>query len=664
MTAGGEEAGGRHARRDELSSHSSEPHVDEPPAPDWGSSTGAGVTAPDESIDPGATQALPVFRREASVESPRVRAVAPRVASALPAIGGEEVRDAPASARANIERRRRAQEDGWPPSSGVRDSASDGAPASEPPSAAPSVSGGTEPDGVSATAHPEQVSAEPGGPQIMADVELVPIGSNGWPRRVPGALLATGGEDVDPGPPAPPAPAPPAGAEAAPATSLDQAFWFGSGSPDVAPPTSSPDVPAAVAPPADVPPAASSSVDVPPPARPPLTPPPVTLRLAAPPSSPTTSVPPMPPLPQAAPGGALVSAGGSPEPDPEPARREVVDAEIIDDPTGEHRAVVDATAAEMVSALTHVAFRDAQTDEWASVSSEAGHPAPGELPTEEPDPGSRPGPGLMEADSWETTSLPVIPDDSYQGRRRRTSTGALTRWLVVIGVVLALSAAVAIPFLMTSGGGGDKQNTDGTRPSDAGLPGVVTTPTPDASDDPYMPIGQASATPSVNPSVAPSASHSAAPSASASASSMALEAESATLAGCAQVRTFSGASGGSIVDRLGDDNDWSGCTGDGVVTFNNVSLEAGNYTVTVYYVFNLTNTDSSRFARLRIDPDGAGSNIDFTRTFARTTTCCQSWTTGRFTVSTGTFDISFTNPGQPNATDRAPAVDRIVIQKV
>jgi hypothetical protein len=316
----------------------------------------------------------------------------------------------------------------------------------------------------------------------------------------------------------------------------------------------------------------------------------------------------------------------------------------------------------MVNALTHIAFREAQTDEWATVPSDvAAQPALGGLSAgAELEAVPRSGPGLMTSDSWETTSLPVIPEDSYQGRRRRSSKGTFGRWFVVIAVVLALCAAIAIPFLITSGGG--KDHADSTpQPSDVGLPGVIPSPTVQASDDPYMPIGAASATPSAVPSSPSSASHSATSSPSASAGSTTLQAESATLSGCAQVRAFSGASGGSIVDRLG--GDWSGCTGDGVVTFNNVSLQAGNYTVTVYYVFGLTNSDPSRFGRLRIDPDGSGSNIDFSRTFQSITTCCQSWTTGRFTVSAGTFDISFTNPGVPGQ-DRAPAVDRIVIQKV
>jgi hypothetical protein len=101
------------------------------------------------------------------------------------------------------------------------------------------------------------------------------------------------------------------------------------------------------------------------------------------------------------------------------------------------------------------------------------------------------------------------------------------------------------------------------------------------------------------------------------------------------------------------------------VTFNNVNLPAGTYRVTVHYVFALrANDDTSRYGRLRIDPDGVGNITDHWNTYPRTTTCCQTWTTGNVTVSAGTFDISFTHPGNISGPDRAPAIDRIVIARV
>ena len=57
------------------------------------------------------TQALPMVRHEGTGESPSVRAVARRVPSALPALGRDEITDAPLSARTTADRRRRAVAD-------------------------------------------------------------------------------------------------------------------------------------------------------------------------------------------------------------------------------------------------------------------------------------------------------------------------------------------------------------------------------------------------------------------------------------------------------------------------------------------------------------------------------------------------------------------------
>jgi hypothetical protein len=142
-----------------------------------------------------------------------------------------------------------------------------------------------------------------------------------------------------------------------------------------------------------------------------------------------------------------------------------------------------------------------------------------------------------------------------------------------------------------------------------------------------------------------------------------LEAESGTRSGCAVLSNFSGASGGQIVDRIGHQDDWTGCSnGNGVLTYTNVNLPAGTFTITIYHVFAQQSGDPSRFARLRLDPTAAGSNIDFDRSYPRTTTI-QGWTTNSFTLSAaGTYTITFSNPGV-SGQDRSPAVDRIVIQQ-
>ena len=121
--------------------------------------------------------------------------------------------------------------------------------------------------------------------------------------------------------------------------------------------------------------------------------------------------------------------------------------------------------------------------------------------------------------------------------------------------------------------------------------------------------------------------------------------------------------GASVVDRIGQENDWQNCSTDGTLTFGGVNLPAGTFTITVHYVFGLNNSDPARDARLRLDPAGSGNNIDLWHNYPRTTSCCQQWTTPSFTVSAGAFAIWFTNPGTDDPNDRAPALDRIVIQQ-
>ena len=71
----------------------------------------AAFAAPDPAATVSTTQPLPMVRHEGLLPpAPPVRAVARRVASALPAIGRDEISDVPASARANADRRRRARE--------------------------------------------------------------------------------------------------------------------------------------------------------------------------------------------------------------------------------------------------------------------------------------------------------------------------------------------------------------------------------------------------------------------------------------------------------------------------------------------------------------------------------------------------------------------------
>jgi hypothetical protein len=296
----------------------------------------------------------------------------------------------------------------------------------------------------------------------------------------------------------------------------------------------------------------------------------------------------------------------------------------------------------------------------------------------------------MVADTWQTEPLPPV-DDEYEGRRRRglRRAGGGSRpgragWLVVLGVVLSLSAAVAVPFIITAPGSSDPLTAPTNRQATTSGPsGVASTganglPIIMAPSETPTPTPGSSATQSVSPSgttvpgtssSGPGPSSAPPPAATTNPPSqppppftLTLEAEAAARAGCAVVRSFNGASGGQIVDRVGHDDDWGSWWGDGVVTFANVSLPAGSYTVTVYHVFNEANSDSSRAGRLRLDASGTSDDRNFDRNYPRTTTV-QGWTTSSFTLSGArTFTITFYNPGV-SGQDRSPALDRITIQQ-
>ncbi len=93
-----------------------------------------------ESSRGSVTQALPLVRRDGTGEPPSVRAVARRVPSALPALGRDEIIDAPHSARITADRRRRAvaesRADASPESNSVQEvstvSAADPAASTDP----------------------------------------------------------------------------------------------------------------------------------------------------------------------------------------------------------------------------------------------------------------------------------------------------------------------------------------------------------------------------------------------------------------------------------------------------------------------------------------------------------------------------------------------------
>ncbi|HEY7226419.1 MAG TPA: fibronectin type III domain-containing protein [Micromonosporaceae bacterium] len=716
-----------------------------------------------------ATQALPMLRRDGDDEPElhSVRAVAKRVPSPLPALGRDEISDLPASARATADRRRRDRETAMGGVTG----------AAEPEAVLPELAAPSEPavlvprqrrepeleqegwavgDGVPRVPVPVGAAAA----EDSGDIELVPLGSRSREVARPSVPAASAGP-----PPAEPPASHSAGRHAATGQPGGHDRPYARGG-EASPPAQ-------------------------PPAPPPPPPPP------PPPAPPVMGQPPDEPEEPHRPAGPSAAALAGPT-----EQVEIVDAEIVDD---RPRPFVGA---------------DIQTDEWQAVPAAAppprppvpepppqarpqqpppiqgppqpappmqGPPQPAPPmqgpPTQGPPHGAgRPamgppppalprrlgprqglpaGPGVLVADTWETAPLPPVGDE-YEGRRRRqrripSSRPSRAGWLVVLGVVLSLSAAVAVPFIIAGNGEAPGDNnalqsqTPGYSPGpDSSYQGVgqlpiimapsatpsgsagSTTPAPDATRStapksstgtpPLPPPGPPSnlatssrttssltlswnassgtvgqyliesclgsectnfvqwgtspvtganvqgLTPGTTYRFRVRATNSGGNSAYSNATSgttfflAELQGESGMPSGCAAVRTVNGASNGRVMDRIGDNNDWTGCfsSSDGVVTFINVNVPAGTFSVTIYYVFNEQNGDSQRLARLRLT--APGTTINFDHTYARTTTV-QSWTTPTFTRAAPTaFTMTYSNPGGPGQ-DRAPALDRIVIQQ-
>jgi hypothetical protein len=344
----------------------------------------------------------------------------------------------------------------------------------------------------------------------------------------------------------------------------------------------------------------------------------------------------------------------------------VVDAEVIDEArdlvvTGGGRPVVaGAVAAEMVSALTEVAFREARADEW--VVAEPGLPDVPASTALEP---VRTGPRVLEADSWDTSVQPLV-DQHYQGRRR-AGAGSARLWIVIGLVVAALAAAITVPFLLTSGsgtpttdrtaGGALPPGIDGNKdisgtsgpgatpsPTVTGIPAVAgASPGVTATADPASPV----------PSAPASGSTSTAPPAGFAPITMEAEAggSKTSWGGTAARSSLAGASGGVVIDRVGEH--WSGSTTDGYVDFRNIVVtDGGSYTVTIYYVYLAAGVDNPR--RLTITANGSGAQ---SQSFSATSTVATR-------VVTVNLQGGIANTIRLTHDDvQSPAIDKIVISK-
>jgi hypothetical protein len=273
--------------------------------------------------------------------------------------------------------------------------------------------------------------------------------------------------------------------------------------------------------------------------------------------------------------GTPVSLGGQVSAPPlmgqPPSVGDVLDAEIVDEPLpAPTRSTVSAAAAEVLTALTEVAFREARTDEWIVGQPELVAPTTGVLAL------VRPGPTLLYADSWQPDDVPLAEHDSYQGRRRAASSARL--WLVIGLVVAALSTAIAVPFLLTSGVPAPltARTPDPTVPSENGEAPAISSESDPPSAQTGLPVIGASPliTPSPTPSPTPPPLL------------LSIQAEqggTATAWGGTAGPPVSFA-GATVIDELGEH--WPGTTIDGWLEFRNITgVAAGPYVLKIYYVY-------------------------------------------------------------------------------
>lgn len=366
---------------------------------------------------------------------------------------------------------------------------------------------------------------------------------------------------------------------------------------------------------------------------------------------------------------------------------EIIEATIVDDPPRPYVAA------------------DAATDEWVTVPPAA--PGPPPLPSAPLPPGSplmgipplaeaagaarlrpagpeplasqpelssptlvldEPGPAVV-ADTWDTAPLPPV-SETYEGRRRRGRRGRRrpATWLVVLGVVLALSAAIGVPFFFA---GGADRNVD-AEPSRRTSGPTATAPSGTPTGLPVIPAPSVVIDASPSPSATPSSggTESATPSGTGTTTtgttpatpatqtsttqpdpnqpapqpfSVSLEAENATVDG-AEVRS-------GVVDFVGD---WPRRR-DGSVEFGNIVVpQAGaQYRLRIWYVYREFTREYPRRISVIVNGELVHTSGDLLYT---STPAALDVTV---TLGSGNNTIRLTHSSRPS-----PAIDRIEITEL
>ena len=248
--------------------------------------------------------------------------------------------------------------------------------------------------------------------------------------------------------------------------------------------------------------------------------------------------------------------------------------------------------------------------------------------TEPPRPPARPGPAMLDADSWEEHAELEATVETYEGRRR--AGGSAVRMWVVLGVVLAgLGAVIAIPLALVANrhhsGPQATATTAGEPTADGTTPAVTLVPATGAAGAPTTP-----------------------PPTTRSTFSVTLEAEGpgTVLSGSARVDEYPGASGGEIVRNVGR---WNGNPGS--IRWSVTLPAAGPYVITIWYV--LSDSEHTRSAQISV------SGVDtVTRSFSGNSDCCSSLSLSPMNLAAGSHTVTIGNPS-----GHAPSIDKIVIAR-
>jgi hypothetical protein len=269
-------------------------------------------------------------------------------------------------------------------------------------------------------------------------------------------------------------------------------------------------------------------------------------------------------------------------------------------------------------------------------------PIPDGQPPEPALPALRPGPAVLDADSWEEHGGPEPIVETYEGRRRAASTSIRT-WVILAAVLLGLGAVVAIPLALVAGRDRpgatavDATRSSGPSSADETTPGAGLVPATGALPK---------APPTTTPAPRPPASTTTRTSAAGFAVTLEAEGPGTVLSGSAWSDTYAGASGGRIVRNVGK---WD--ANPGSVTFSVTLPSAGSYVITMWYV----HIDGEPTRSAQITVSGAAP---VTRSFTGSATCCESAALAPISLAAGAHTVTIANP-----TDHAPSIDKIAIAR-